>query len=859
MMEYGSILMEGPLSKWTNVMNGWQFRWFVLDRSTALLTYYTSRDKMVRGERRGCVKLRGALIGIDDEDDSTFTITTQDRKVFHFQARDADQRQRWLDALEETLNLHFDHHLPPRGGSRRHHHHNRSLQQQQQGQKQLRNQSQQQQSQLQKQRLELEQQQRLDAVGSFDKRLAESDAYLQLLIEQERQLTSRVRGLTDADSTERDRANQIVDSLRQVIELIKQVIVALQMSKQDLISPLYSGAHQLAVPSGLVPPSDALIEGESIFYDHHATSVSDSSVTAAGAAAATATSPMQAASAANLVDFASRQVAAAAAAAAAAGGATSVVTSDAQPQRRSSDSGATSSSAAAVAAAAAAAAASNALIPATSFSSDEDDGDDDEFYDAEEGAAAAAADGSNSAGSGSVFVPEVIGSDDDCNYDELYDDMNESNLGNLDDGEHGSVIGHLISQVRIGMDLTKIVLPTFILERRSTLEMYADFLAHPDLWSDIPNHSHPRDRMIACLKWYLSAFHAGRRSAVAKKPYNPILGEIFQCYWDTASAKRQQKRRQQQQQQQQQNSQEQQAEEQQQQSNGAAASAASNGPVPWAPPDSVTFLAEQVSHHPPISAFYAECASQRVMLDGYIWTKSKFLGLSIAVQMVGQAVISLLDYDEEYIVTFPSGYGRSILTVPWIELVGKCRIECPRTGYSASVDFLAKPFYGGKKDKVLSQVFAPGEKKPFLTVEGLWNGQMYSRWTSSGLDASSTPPNSSASPQPPAPPHPPLEQQQVFIDTQHMPVIKKRVRPRAEQAPNESRRLWEGVTRSLKTGDIPSATEFKSRLEQEQRDAAKARLERGERWRQRHFREVGEHWVYHSPLSRRLSVSAGNL
>ena len=35
------------------------------------------------------------------------------------------------------------------------------------------------------------------------------------------------------------------------------------------------------------------------------------------------------------------------------------------------------------------------------------------------------------------------------------------------------------SQVRIGMDLTKIVLPTFILERRSLLEMYSDFFAHP--------------------------------------------------------------------------------------------------------------------------------------------------------------------------------------------------------------------------------------------------------------------------------------------------------------------------------------------------------------------------------------------
>lgn len=46
----------------------------------------------------------------------------------------------------------------------------------------------------------------------------------------------------------------------------------------------------------------------------------------------------------------------------------------------------------------------------------------------------------------------------------------------------GSVVTHLISQVKIGMDLTKVALPTFILERRSLLEMYADYLAHPDLF-----------------------------------------------------------------------------------------------------------------------------------------------------------------------------------------------------------------------------------------------------------------------------------------------------------------------------------------------------------------------------------------
>ena len=64
-------------------------------------------------------------------------------------------------------------------------------------------------------------------------------------------------------------------------------------------------------------------------------------------------------------------------------------------------------------------------------------------------------------------------------YDVMYE-SEEEELGSIEN--HGSVISHLISQVKIGMDLTKVVLPTFILERRSLLEMYADFFAHPDLF-----------------------------------------------------------------------------------------------------------------------------------------------------------------------------------------------------------------------------------------------------------------------------------------------------------------------------------------------------------------------------------------
>lgn len=59
----------------------------------------------MRGVRRGCVRLKGAVIGIDDEDDSTFTITV-DHKTFHFQARDAEEREKWVRALEDTIFRH---------------------------------------------------------------------------------------------------------------------------------------------------------------------------------------------------------------------------------------------------------------------------------------------------------------------------------------------------------------------------------------------------------------------------------------------------------------------------------------------------------------------------------------------------------------------------------------------------------------------------------------------------------------------------------------------------------------------------------------------------------------------------------
>lgn len=130
-----------------------------------------------------------------------------------------------------------------------------------------------------------------------------------------------------------------------------------------------------------------------------------------------------------------------------------------------------------------------------------------------------------------------------------------------------------------------------------------------------------------------------------------------------------------------------------------------------------------------VSAFYAEHYNKRISFNAHVYTKSKFLGLSVCVYNIGQGIVSVLDYDEEYFLTFPNGYGRSILTVPWIELGGTVTIACPKTGYNCTIEFITKPFYGNKKNKITAEVCGPDEKKPFLIVTGEWNGVMEYKWT----------------------------------------------------------------------------------------------------------------------------------
>ncbi|XP_030761058.1 oxysterol-binding protein-related protein 9 isoform X2 [Sitophilus oryzae] len=714
-------VMEGSLSKWTNVMKGWQYRWFVLDDNSGLLSYYTSKEKMMRGVRRGCVRLKGASLGIDDEDDSTFTITV-DHKTFHFQARDAEERQKWVHALEDTIFRHGK-------GSR------------------------------------WEPPHPTPTLKDFDNRVSEADAYLQIMIEQTAKLEERIGMLTDPE--ERATCEIILKHANVMLENIKHAIVLLQIAK-NTAHPMNGIYPSRPGPSNSISSihDDVLVPGEVVIQTG--------------------------------IEMASECI---------------------ENGRRHLRPITTTT---------------GLVVPDMSYSSSEGE---DDFFDANDSPfinsqvpsptslrsfdnetptqvpppkPCAANTITNKSRPPSIRKSSGNSgkstNQEDLDYDALYEEDDDQDV---EMENHGSVIRHLLSQVKIGMDLTKVVLPTFILERRSLLEMYADYFAHPDLFVSIADEKDPRDRMVRVVKWYLSSYHAGRKSAVAKKPYNPILGEVFRCHWDIHPK-----------------------------TNTANEEVVSDGPIPWCTKEQLTFVAEQVSHHPPISAFYAEHYNKRISFNAHVYTKSKFLGLSVCVYNIGQGIVSVLDYNEEYIVTFPNGYGRSILTTPWIELGGTVTINCPQTGYHCDIEFITKPFYGNRKHRVNAEVFAPEDKKSFLTISGEWNGIMEAKWA----DTSDT---------------------ELFIDVNATNPIKKQVRPIRLQEDNESRKLWKEVTAGLKFNEIDRATNAKQFLEQKQRDEARERKESGTEWQTKLFKRAGDsdlhpQWIYTQQLKQRLPSKATN-
>lgn len=98
---------SGQLYKYTNVMKGWQYRYFHVDANAGLLHYYLCEGEKPEGTvPRGSVHLAGAVICPSEEDSKTFTVNCASGDMLKLRAADARARQEWVNGLRAVAESH---------------------------------------------------------------------------------------------------------------------------------------------------------------------------------------------------------------------------------------------------------------------------------------------------------------------------------------------------------------------------------------------------------------------------------------------------------------------------------------------------------------------------------------------------------------------------------------------------------------------------------------------------------------------------------------------------------------------------------------------------------------------------------
>ncbi|WPH01651.1 Hypothetical protein R9X50_00450100 [Acrodontium crateriforme] len=324
--------------------------------------------------------------------------------------------------------------------------------------------------------------------------------------------------------------------------------------------------------------------------------------------------------------------------------------------------------------------------------------------------------------------------------------------------EQGNVLTHIISQLRPGADLSRVTLPTFILEPRSMLERITNFMAHPETLLHMPDIDDPVERFVAVTKFYMSGWHI--KPPGVKKPLNPILGETFTGYWDYSDGTR------------------------------------------------GYYISEQTSHHPPKSSYFFMAPEHHIRIDGTLKPRSKFLGNSVGSFMEGIAILRFLNRKERYFITQPNMYARGILFGKMkYELGDNAVVRCPETGLEANIEFKVKGWVGGTYNAIGGFIKDTKSGKNLYELSGFWNGEMSIKDLSTG-------------------------KKEGLFDATHAKPSIPRARPLEEQGLRESQRLWDSTTKAIKKADQKTATDEKSRIEDEQRKEA---AERGDEVWQPHL------------------------
>ncbi|KAL2144714.1 hypothetical protein VTI28DRAFT_8652 [Corynascus sepedonium] len=390
-------------------------------------------------------------------------------------------------------------------------------------------------------------------------------------------------------------------------------------------------------------------------------------------------------------------------------------------------------------------------------------------------------------------------------------------------------------------------LPSQLLEPTPNLE-YWNYLDSPNAFVAIGTADDPVDRMLEVLRFW---FTKDLKYAKGKpcKPYNSCLGEFFRCNWeteddapriDTTALRRNSGS-----------------------IPGSSASSTRSTKLSSIPaglgsgnpnasssvsvsqsaknptkPVRVSYLTEQTSHHPPVSAFYIDCPEKGLHAKGFDQITAKFTGTSIKV-MPGEHNLGIFitverrDH-ETYQLTHPAAHLGGILRGALSVSVGDMAyITCPETRLKAILRYYDDGWLGRTTNKVEGIIFRYDpenddkrqiqdvpEEEVLVRLGGPWKEKIVFTLGPKPLSS-----------------HPP-ENQITIIDIAPLTVAPKVLPPREQQLPHESLQLWGEVTKAILAKQFSRATTVKQELEEAQREKAREREKNGETWKPVFFEQA---------------------
>ncbi|KAL2131351.1 hypothetical protein VTI74DRAFT_5240 [Chaetomium olivicolor] len=357
-------------------------------------------------------------------------------------------------------------------------------------------------------------------------------------------------------------------------------------------------------------------------------------------------------------------------------------------------------------------------------------------------------------------------------------------------------------------DLANVTGPPSLLAPSSVVEVGHCWAQRPSVFSAPALEPSPEKRTLLVLRWFLialrsqlyigvdhtppsptkpSAAAAAATSQSIRKPLNAFLGELFLASWTDELSK-----------------------------------------------CTAELVAEQVSHHPPITAMHVVDRRHGVRADGYARVEMTFNG-NVNIRQVGHATLHVDRYDEDYLVPLPDVKVRGFLSgCMYPEISGTYHIV-GSGGFVAEIKFWGEGVIRGKRNSFEARVYRKEDfqkrKNAVFEVAGCWS----EGWTVKDLRNGEV-----------------LEAYDV--DAPENDPVPMDIEPVEQQDPWESRRAWHGVLQGLRTGDMRAVVAEKTKVEQAQRQMRASEAMRGQTWEPLFFRSLhGEqHDVFH-----RLSEGLG--